>query len=516
MPVKAAVPKVSNLKLANAEWNESNNPIDGFIAQKLVSGGLKPSPKAAPEALIRRLYLDLTGLPPAPEDVKAITPQSYEALVDKLLDSPQYGERWARRWLDLARYADTNGYEKDRGRSIWPYRDWVIRALNADMPFNQFTIEQIAGDMLLEKRMKDEGGGRKGDPGFFGSDLQLSNLIPQTPVDLLTATGFHRNTMLNEEGGIDPLEFRFHAMTDRVATTSATWLGLTMQCTQCHTHKYDPITHTEYYGVMAFLNNADEPELDLPDEKATSLARENLQKAAAMLKELPGKWPNQKAGKTIDTAFSDWLKAGRQSAVSWNTLKPLKAVTNMPLLTIQPDGAMLGSGDITKADTYQISLAPAAVAVRAIRLEVLPHDSLPAHGPGMCYYEGPRGDFFMGEFKVSVNGKPVKISSATESYSKNNFGVNPTSAMLATDGDPQTGWSCAGHFGKRDEAVFVLAEAIPANANIRIEMMFGRHYACPLGHFRLSATDAPKAVARDMDSEIAAPLKNRCSLSPSC
>ena len=506
MPVKAAVPQVSKLKLASAEWNESNNPIDGFIAQKLVSGGLKPSAKAAPEALIRRLYLDLTGLPPAADDVKAITPQSYEALVDKLLDSPQYGERWARRWLDLARYADTNGYEKDRERSIWPYRDWVIRALNADMPFNQFTIEQIAGDMLLEKRMKDEGGRRKDNPGFFGSDAQLSHFIPQTSIDLQTATGFHRNTMLNEEGGIDPLEFRFHAMTDRVATTSATWLGLTMQCTQCHTHKYDSITHTEYYGVMAFLNNADEPELDLPDEKAAGKASQNLQKAAAMLKELPGKWPNQKAGKTIDTAFSDWLKAGRQSALTWNTLKPVKAVTNMPLLTIQPDGAMLGSGDITKADTYQITLAPAAAAVRAIRLEVLPHESLPAHGPGMCYYEGPRGDFFMGEFKVSVNGKPLKISSATESYSKNNFGVNPTSAMLATDGDPQTGWSCAGHFGKRDEAVFVLAEAIPANASIRIEMMFGRHYACPLGHFRLSATDAPKAVAHDMDSDIAALL----------
>jgi hypothetical protein len=149
--------------------------------------------------LIRRVSFDLTGLPPKPEEVAAFeadnAPDAYERLVDRLLASPQYGERWARRWLDLARYADTNGYEKDRNRNIWPYRDWVVHALNADMPFDQFTIEQIAGDLL-------------------------PNSTPEQKI----ATGFHRNTMLNEEGGIDPLEFRFHAMTDRVATTGATWL----------------------------------------------------------------------------------------------------------------------------------------------------------------------------------------------------------------------------------------------------------------------------------------------------
>ena len=141
-------------------------------------------------------------------------PLAYEKLVDDLLASEQYGERWARQWLDLARYADTNGYEKDRERSIWPYRDWVIRALNADMPFDQFTVEQLAGDML-----------------------------PSATEDQLIAMGFHRNTMLNEEGGIDPLEYRFYAMVDRVATTSTVWLGLTTGCAQCHSHKYDPITH---------------------------------------------------------------------------------------------------------------------------------------------------------------------------------------------------------------------------------------------------------------------------------
>ncbi|MCR9201908.1 MAG: DUF1549 domain-containing protein, partial [Planctomycetaceae bacterium] len=201
------------------------NEIDQFILRKLRAAQLTPAAPAAPAVQLRRLFLDLTGVPPTIEQADhwraRIWPDSgqaetghdaeWEALVDELMSSPRYGERWARRWLDLARYADTNGYEKDRDRSIWPYRDWVVDAINANMPFDRFTIEQLAGDML-----------------------------PNATQQQRIATGFHRNTMLNEEGGIDPLEFRYHAMTDRVATTGTTWLGLTLGCCQCHTHKYDP------------------------------------------------------------------------------------------------------------------------------------------------------------------------------------------------------------------------------------------------------------------------------------
>ncbi|MGI9241265.1 MAG: DUF1549 domain-containing protein, partial [Verrucomicrobiales bacterium] len=212
------------------------------------------SPPVDKLSLVRRVYLDLIGLPPTPDEADAFVADTqddaYERLVDRLLASPRYGERWARRWLDLARYADTNGYEKDRDRSIWPFRDWVIRALNADMPFDQFTVEQLAGDML-------------------------EDAAPEQ----LTATGFHRNTMLNEEGGIDPLEFRFHAMTDRVATTGTTWLGLTTGCAQGHTHKFDPITHTDYYGLMAYLNNADEPDFILQDPDSGGQQEKNLAEA---------------------------------------------------------------------------------------------------------------------------------------------------------------------------------------------------------------------------------------------
>ena len=204
-----------------------------------------PSPEADRATLIRRVSLDLIGLPPTPAEVDAFEtdhgPDAYERLVDRLLASPHYGERQARPWLDQARYADTNGYEKDGGRSIWPYRDWVIRAFNRDLPFDQFTIEQIAGDLL-----------------------------PNATLDQRIATGFHRNTMVNTEGGIDDEEFRVAAVVDRVNTTMQVWMGTTIACAQCHDHKYDPFTQKEYFQLFAFFNNTADrggstaPEVALP------------------------------------------------------------------------------------------------------------------------------------------------------------------------------------------------------------------------------------------------------------
>lgn len=257
----------------NAQWPK--NPIDRFVLARLENSGLQPAQPADRYTLIRRVYLDLIGLPPTPAEADAFvadsSPDSYEKVVDRLLESPHYGERWARRWLDLARYADTNGYEKDRPRSIWPYRDWVIAAINADMPFDQFTIEQLAGDML-------------------------PNATPAQRI----ATGFHRNTMINEEGGIDPLEFRFHALTDRVGTTGTVWLGLTLGCVQCHSHKYDPISHREYYQFMAFLNNADEPEYEIPVPELVSRRREIEGEIVARNADLPNRFPAEPASSAND------------------------------------------------------------------------------------------------------------------------------------------------------------------------------------------------------------------------
>ncbi len=648
----------------------ARNAIDRFVLARMEAAGLAPSAEADRYALIRRVSLDLIGLPPSIEETDAFVndarPDAYERLVDRLLASPHYGERWARRWLDLARYADTNGYEKDRTRSIWPYRDWVIDAINAGMPFDEFTIKQLAGDILPDATTSD-----------------------------LVATGFHRNTMLNEEGGIDPLEFRYHAMTDRVATTGTTWLGLTTGCAQCHDHKFDPISHREYFGLMAYLNNADEPELPLPDPERDATYAANLQKADELLRELPSKWPTasdsewqparvlnaktesgekpkvlkdgsvllaspgsdrdtytivieteaprvdrlrvaalthkslpQKgpgrvahgnfvltevsvtasprsqpddqtpvtiksatadveqngfpAGSAIDgdamtgwavhapgkplnanheltlalatpvenaggtrfvitlrqdfgnrhtigrlridvpreanathadptqlaeQSFEQWLDRERARTVAWQSLRPSDVSSNMPLLTVQEDDSVFVTGDTTKQDRYALTFPsrsePAAQArerdaphrITALRLEALPDDRLPAGGPGMTYYEGTPGDFFLTEFRVTADGVPVEIASASDSYAKNRFGNNAATATQAIDGDMQTGWSVDGRQGERHTAVFVLAKPIDPT-KLEVEMTFGRHFASSLGKFRISATNGTLAISR--------------------
>jgi hypothetical protein len=221
------------------------HPIDAFIRTRLIQEGLPPSPEAEKTTLLRRVYLDLIGLPPEPSEIDDFladsSPHAYEAVVERLLNSPHYGERWARHWLDAARYADSDGYEKDSGRPYaWRFRDWVIEALNADKPFDRFTIEQIAGDLL-----PNAGDAEK------------------------IATGFHRQTLTNKEGGVDQEEFRVAAVVDRVNTTATVWLGLTVACAQCHDHKYDPISQREYYQLFAFFNSDRETDISapLPEEK---------------------------------------------------------------------------------------------------------------------------------------------------------------------------------------------------------------------------------------------------------
>ena len=222
-PARPAVPAVR-------AGDSARGPIDRFVLARLEAEGLSPSPEADPATLLRRLSLDLIGLPPSVEEIDAFLADTsnlaYERAVDRLLASPHYGERWGRHWLDAARYADSDGYEKDKSRFVWFYRDWVINAFNRDVPYDRFLIEQIAGDRL-----------------------------PGASQDQVVATGFLRNSMINEEGGIDPEQFRMEAMFDRMDAIGKSVLGLTIQCAQCHDHKYDPITQDEYYRLFAFLNN---------------------------------------------------------------------------------------------------------------------------------------------------------------------------------------------------------------------------------------------------------------------
>jgi cytochrome c553 len=504
-PHWAFLPPVKPEPPAVRDEGRVKNPIDRFVLARLEAEGLAAAQPADSATLCRRVHLDLVGLPPSPDELAAFladeSPDAYEQLVDRLLASPRYGERWARKWLDLARYADTNGYEKDRPRTIWPYRDWVIRSLNDDLPFDQFTIRQIAGDML-----------------------------PEPGVDDLVATGFHRNTMLNEEGGIDPLEFRYLAIVDRVGTTGTTWLGLTTACAQCHTHKYDPLTHTDYFSLFALLNNADEPEWIIPSEERSQRLATTMAKVESLWKELPGHWPapgpaaNQLAGSSepggeaadagrravsLAERFDAWSRAESARAVNWQVVRPDALESSMPHLVVLDDGSVLASGDQTKSDVYTISLPRVGEPVKAIRLEVLPHESLPDWGPGLCAYEGPRGDFFLSEFEVRVPPKAarIEVAKASESFGGTAaHGKGVSGAAAATDGVMSSGWSTTGRQGRAEAAVFELAQPIAAGDPIMVTLRFERHFACPLGRFRLSVTDTAGAEARGHSAEVEAAL----------
>jgi len=262
-PVQPELPQVTG-----KDWVQ--NPIDAFVLAKLESEGLQPSPRADKERLLRRVTLDLIGLPPTVAEMDAFladdSPQAYQTVVDRLLASPRYGERWTLPWLDAARFADSNGYQRDGRREVWAYRDWVIDALNANLPFDQFTIEQIAGDLL-----------------------------PNPSLSQLIATGFHRGTMANVEAGTDPEEQRILAILDRVNTTGTVWLGITMQCAQCHDHKYDPFSQEDYYRLFAFFNNT-EAEIE------TSKVNRNRDFVGPKI-ELPEPSEKTRARKRVDTEF---------------------------------------------------------------------------------------------------------------------------------------------------------------------------------------------------------------------
>lgn len=270
-------------EVQNSAW--VRNPIDRFVLAPLERDGIAPSPEADRATLYRRVSLDLIGLPPTPEEVDAFladeSPDAYERLVDRLLDSPHYGERWARPWLDIARYADSNGYSIDAPRSIWKYRDWVINALNRDMPFDRFATDQLAGD-----------------------------LRPDASLDQLIATGFHRNTPINQEGGIDREQFRIESIIDRTNTTATAFLGLTMGCCQCHDHKYDPLLQKEYYQFFAFFNNCDEPTIPTATPEEVAKREEVEARVEAYLKDL---WESEPALHDQQKAWELGLDmAGRQ------------------------------------------------------------------------------------------------------------------------------------------------------------------------------------------------------------
>lgn len=448
------------------EW--VRNPIDTFVQARLEKEELSPSPEASRENLIRRVSLDLIGLPPTPEEVDAFAadhgPEAYENVVDRLLASPHYGERWARPWLDMARYADTNGYEADRRRPIWKYRDWLINALNQDMPFDQFTVEQIAGDML-------------------------ANATPGQKI----ATGFHRNTMHNEEGGVDRDEARWLSIIDRVGTTASVWLGTTLACAQCHNHKYDPFTQKDFYRFFAFFDNTEydlkdsdimraEPVLELPTPEQEA-ERRNLQGEIAQLQ---GRLQTQTA--ELDKEQAQWERGQVVAGTVWKVLDPAELKSENSSLKKSDDKSILANPYQSK-DTYVMVARTNLQGITAFQLEVLPDKSLPAYGPG----RDKDGNFLLSAFRVETSSskdektaKRVELHKAQADFSQENFAV-----IDLLDENPDTGWAIAPQTGQAHYAVFEIKTPVGDSEEttliFKLEHQSQKDKAL-LGRFRLSVT----------------------------
>ena len=368
-PVRPSVPEVRGQKSA------VRNSIDNFILARLVKEKLKPSPAADKHILIRRLSLDLIGLPPTPVEVDAFvkdkSPNAYEKLVDRMLASPAYGEKWARMWMDIARYADSTGYGQDSMRQVasWPYRDWVINAFNRNLPLDQFTLEQLAGD-LLDHPTEEQ----------------------------LIATAFHRNTMTNLEGGTDDEEWRVAAVKDRVNVTVQAWMGLTMGCAQCHTHKFDPISQKEYYQFYDLFNQTEDN--DQPDERPTlAVYKPEQKKRVAELKDQITALEKKISADNPSLAkeFGEWEKAA--PSVAWRAadLKSFKSGRGTEFKKLE-DGSLLAGTNSPDKDVYTLKFDSGLTNATALRLEVLPDDSLPKNGPG----RDVSGNFVLTELQLTA------------------------------------------------------------------------------------------------------------------
>jgi hypothetical protein len=377
-PVKSPLPKVSS-----PAW--AKNPIDAFILSRLDKESLKPSAEADRTTLLRRLALDLTGLPPTPQEVDAFlkdkSKNAYEKQVDRLLASPHYGERWGRHWLDAARYADSDGYEKDKMRQVWFYRDYVINALNKDLPYNRFIQEQIAGD-----------------------------LMPNATQEQIVATGFLRNSIINEEGGVDPEQFRMEAMYDRIDAIGKSMLGLTIACAQCHNHKFDPLKQEEYYRIFAFLNNTHEANVAVytPQEQ---MQRANIfEKVKTIETDLQHRNPNWLSQMTT------WESTMRETT-KWEAVRPEvdDISTGGQKYLPQKDASMVGAGYAPTKHRAKLTIKPEIKIISSFRLELLNDPNLPLGGPGRSIY----GTGALTEFEVETQRpgqeKPtkLKISSAS-------------------------------------------------------------------------------------------------------
>lgn len=477
---------------AAADW--AKTPLDRFLLEKIVAAGMSPAAETDRTAWLRRLSLDLIGLPPTIEDVDTFladnSPDAFTKQIERLLSSPHYGERWGRHWLDAARYADSDGFEKDKSRQVWFYRDWVVNAFNRDLPYDQFVIEQIAGDLL-----------------------------PNATQDQIVATGFLRNSMLNEEGGVDPEQFRMDAMFDRMDAIGKSILGLTIQCAQCHSHKYDPLTQEEYYRLFAFLNNDHESQIIVytPDElvKIAGL-KAQIAEVERQIKQATPDWESKQA------AWENQVRTSRDSQPAWTTLQLANAGDNSQRYFDMGDGSILAQGYAPTKFSTSLRGTTNLVGMTAIKIELLNDQNLPCGGPGRSFM----GTCALSEITVEAvdpknpaNKQAVKFIKATADFAnpereleanyfdKSNKRRVTGPVSFAIDGNDDTAWGIDAGPGRRNvprNAVFVAEQPFGfeggTTLNVSLKQNHGGwnsddHMNHNLGRFRLSATTAKSAEA---------------------
>ncbi|MBC8351069.1 MAG: DUF1553 domain-containing protein [Planctomycetes bacterium] len=481
-PVKASLPNVPTTALKTP-----SSAIDHFVLDRLLKEGIESSHEAERTTLIRRLSLDLNGLPPTPEEVEAFindnSDSAYEDLADRLLNSPRYGEHMARYWLDAARYADSNGYQYDTERTMWPWREWVIAAFNDNMPFDQFTIEQLAGDLL-----------------------------PNATTQQRLATGFNRNHPITIEGGVIDEEYRTEYVIDRITTTSTVWMGLTLGCARCHDHKFDPLTRVDFYRFFAFFNNVPErgnsgfaPKLKSPtpsqqselDIIAESIAttEEQLVPFSTVIAQQQTLW---------EAKASDRVKE------QWRVLPPSEMnSTAGSTLSLLDDSSVLAGGASPGNDDYELTFANVPAEVTAIRLEAITHESLPHKGAGRAF----NSNFVLSAFEVQVatNGKDivnVKLASVSADYEQKGYEV-----ARSLDDNLGTGWAVDGPTRKANStAIYLLDQPIQLSDGSKLHITMRHRFgsAHTIGRFRISATNDPAfAIPPDVGTALATAADKR-------
>ena len=479
-PKRPALPVVKD-----GRW--ARNGIDAFVLGRLESEGMKPSAEADRATWLRRVTLDLTGLPPTISELDAFLAdkslRAFEMVVDRLFASPRYGEHMARGWLDLARYADTHGYQMDQPRTMWRWRDWVIEAFNGNMPFDQFTIEQLAGDLL-----------------------------PSATLQQKIATGFNRNHLITVEGGVIDEEYRTEYVVDRVTTTATTWMGLTMLCARCHDHKFDPVTMRDFYGMFALFNQ-------VPERGINGFAPEIKTPSTQQEKELAQLAGDISTKQSAHDAFAEALAAQQVkwettialAKAGWEVLDPAeyKSVAGATLTKLDDKSILIG-GKRAEHDRYEILARTALTNISAVRLEALTHPSLPNTGPGR--YDN--ANFVLSEFEVDAvsvadpkQSVKVKFSSAQADYSQKNYEI-----ARAIDGKPGTGWAVDGPVRNKDCVALFYPDkplGFAGGTELRFTLRHDAISSHGIGRPRLSVTTSADPQSAELAGIAALPREKR-------